>query len=437
VTAAHLCESLETRDNGAMSVFMFTLGLVVMAAAPEPTRPVFAGVATRGAADAAAVELVRIELARLCAERGVKVVVPIAIAVTEQKKARAIAELDERLDAAAVAFKRRDWGEARTAAVEALTIFEEKLAYTDDDAGWARYRELLLLVADAQLSASDRTAADETLGQLLVIEPDHQPTKAVAARLSAGLLERLALVKDTQRATPRTTLEVKSRPPGARVLVDGRSAGRAPVAIDVLPGIHYVLVDDEGRLHTERVVVGPDGARVTARLGSPEAEAAARLMTLLKEPLGKRDLTEAAADVADVTLAALVVPWGPTVQVLIARVTDGELDAVFGARLPRQEGPRETALFQLVDAALTRSKDGWVGAGDDAASLRQALLQGVGDPGAKVVDEDEPLHIPLLVGGIVGGVVIVAGAATGTVLFLQSEAQKDEGFRYVVDTSSF
>jgi hypothetical protein len=437
VTAAHLCESLETRDNGAMFVLMATLGLVVMAATPEPTRPVFAGVATRGAADAAAVELVRVELARLCAERGVKVVVPIAVAVTEQKKARALAELDERLDAAAVAFKRRDWGEARTAAVEALAIFEEKLAYTDDDAGWARYRELLLLVADAQLSASDRTAADETLAQLLIIDPDHQPTKAVAARLSAGLLERLALVKDAQRATPRTTLEVKSRPPGARVLVDGRSAGRAPVAVEVLPGIHYVLVDDEGRLHTERVVVGPDGARVTARLGSPEAEAAARLMTLLKEPLGKRDFTEAAADVADVTLAALVVPWGPTVQVIIARVTDGELDAVFGVRLPRQEGPRETALFQLVDAALTRSKDAWVGAGDDPASLRQALLQGVGDPGAKVVDEDEPLNIPLLVGGIVGGVVVVAGAATGTLLFLQSEAQKDEGFRYVVDTSSF
>ena len=419
-----------------MSVFMVTLGLVVMAAAPEPTRPVFAGVATRGTADAAAVELVRVELARLLAERGVKVVVPIAVAVTEQKKARAVAELDERLDAAAVAFKRRDWGEARIAAVEALAIFEEKLAYTDDDAGWARYRELLLLVADAQLSASDRTAADETLAQLLVIEPEHQPTKAVAARLSAGLLERLALLKDAQRSAPRTTLEVKSRPPGARVLVDGRSAGRAPVAVEVLQGIHYVMVDDEGRLHTERVVVGPDGMRVTARLGSPEAEAAARLMTRLKEPLGKRDLTEAAADVADVTLAALVVPWGPTVQVIIARVTEGELDAVFGARLPRRQGPREAALFQLVDVALTSSKDAWVGAGDDAASLRQALLQGVGDPGAKVVDEDEPLNIPLLVGGIVGGVVVFAGAATGTVLLLQSEAQKDKGFRYGVDTSS-
>jgi hypothetical protein len=201
----------------------------------------------------------------------------------------------------------------------------------------------------------------------------------------------------------------------------------------VLPGIHYVLVDDEGKLHTERVVVGADGARVTARLGSPEAEAAAALMARMKDPLPKRDFAEAAADVADVTLAALVVPWGPTVQVVVARVTDGELDAVIGARLPRREGPREKALFQLVDAALKNPKDTWVGVDEDTASLRPALLQGAGDPGAKVVDEDEPLNIPLLVGGIVGGVV----AATGTVLFLQSEAQKDEGFRYVVDTSSF
>ncbi len=433
----HLSESPETRDNPAMSVFVATLGLLLTTATPEPTRPVFAGVAVRGAVDTAAVEQVRLELARLFAERGVKVVVPVAVAVTEQKKARALAELDERLDAAAVAFKRRDWAEARTAAVEALTIFEEKLAYTDDDAGWARYRELLLLVADAQLSANDRAAADETLGQLLVVEPDYKPTKQVAARLSAALLERLDLVRDNQRSTPRTSLEVKSRPPGARVLVDGRGAGRAPVAVEVLPGIHYVLVDDEGKLHTERVVVGADGARVTARLGSPEAEAAAALMARMKDPLPKRDFAEAAADVADVTLAALVVPWGPTVQVVVARVTDGELDAVIGARLPRREGPREKALFQLVDAALKNPKDTWVGVDEDTASLRPALLQGAGDPGAKVVDEDEPLNIPLLVGGIVGGVVVVAGAATGTVLFLQSEAQKDEGFRYVVDTSSF
>jgi hypothetical protein len=414
-----------------------TLGLLLTAASPEPARPVFAGSVVRGAPDAAAVEQVRLELARLFAERGVKVVVPVAVAVTEQKKARALAELDERLDAAAVAFKRRDWAEARTAAVEALAIFEEKLAYTDDDAGWARYRELLLLVADAQLSANDRAAADETLGQLLVVEPDYSPTKQVSARLSAALLERLKLVKDNQRATPRTSLEIKSRPPGARVLVDGRSAGRAPVAVEVLPGIHYVLVEQEGRLYTERIVVGADGARVTARLGSPEAEAAAALLTRMKAPLSKRDFTEAAADVADVTLVALIVPWGPTLQVLIARVTDGELDAVIGARLPRREGPREKALFQLVDGALTKARDAWVGIDEDVASLRPALLQGAGDPGARVVAEDEPLDIPLLVGGIVGGVIVVAGVATGTVLYLQSEAQKDKGFRYVVDTTDF
>lgn len=417
------------------SALTLCLALAAAAAPAEPARPVFAGVAARGAVEAAAVEQVRLELARLFAERGVKVVVPVAEAVTAQKKTRALAELDERLDAATVAFKRRDWAEARTAAVEALAIFEEQLAYTDDDAGWSRYRELLLLVADAQLSADDRAAADETLTQLLVVEPDYTPAKKTAAALSTALLARLDLVKDAWRATPRVALEVKSRPPGARVLVDGRSAGRAPVAVEVVPGIHYVLVDDNGRLHTERVVVGADGARVTARLGSPEAETAQRLVRRLKDPMPKRDFTEAAADVADVTLTAVVQPWGPTVQVLVARVTDGALDAVVGTRLPRRQGPREKALFQLVDASLTKAKDTWVGADDDVASLRPAFLQGAGDPTATVKDDGDDLNVPLLVGGIVGGVVVVAGLAAGVVVIVQGEAKKDEGFSYVVDTS--
>jgi hypothetical protein len=401
-----------------------------------PRRPVFAGVATRGTVDPTAVEAIRLELARLFSEQGVKVVVPVAEAVSEKRKARAIAELDERLDAAAKAFQRNDYAEGSTAAVEALAIFEEALAYTDDDAGWARYRELLLLVGEAQLNARDTEALAETLGQLLVIEPDYKPQKK---QITTALLTQLDLVKDNQRATPQVILELKSRPPGANVLVDGRRAGRAPVAVEVLPGIHYVRLEDSaGKAATERVVVGPDGGRVTARLGSPEAAAAKDLTRLLRDPMTKRDFIEAASDVADITLAVVVSPWGPTQQVVVARVTNGELDAVIGTRLPLREGPRERALFQLVEGAMKKPADAWVGGVDDAEGLlRPEFLQGAGDPNATVKTEDEPMSIPLLIGGIIGGTAVVAGVAFGVFTVVTNEQRKDEGFVYTVDTSAF
>jgi hypothetical protein len=403
--------------------------------ASTPVQPVYAGAARRGRVADDDLDAVAAALARRFAERGVKVVEPLAVVVTEERKARAIDVFDERLAAAAAAFGRREWDEARGAMTTALGVFEEGLAFTEDDAAWARYRELLLLVADAQLAANDRAAADETLLQLLAIEPDLSPAVAAKAKLSGQLVERLAALSSSPAATARATLGVKSRPPGARVLVDGRGAGRTPVAVEVPPGIHYVSVRDGDAIVTERVVVPSSGARVTARLGSAEAEAATLLVLQLRSPLSKRVFTEAAVDVADVTLAAVVVPWGPSVQVLIARVTDGELDAVHGARLPRNEAQREATLFALVEAALTRADDGWVGVTEDRGLLRTAFLQGVGDETAVLDDEKEPMSLPVLVGAAVGGVAVAAGAAAIIVFVVGNEARKDEGFRYVVDAS--
>jgi hypothetical protein len=426
-------------SSAVVSMIMSLALAPQQAGGPAPVgvvRPVFAGAAVRGplppdAADA--VEAVRLELARLFVERGTRVVVPVAEVVTEQRKSRAIAALDERLTAATSSFKHRDYAEARSFAIEALQIFESSLAYSDEDDGWARYRELLLLVADAQLNARDPQACDETLGQLLVVEPDFQPKPG---QLTTAMLARLEVVKDNQRATPRTMLEVKSRPPGAKVLVDGRRAGRAPVAVEVLPGIHYVTLDDNGKIHTERKVVGADGGRVTARLGAPEAPAAQTLLRQLHNPISKRDFTELSSDVADVTFSALIVPWGTSQQVLIARVRDGELDAVVGTRLPLKAGPRERALFQLVDAAMTRLTDGWTGdVADDPATLRAAFLQGAGDRDAVVVDEARGPNVPLLVGGIIGGVAVAAGVAVGAWVVVGAELRKDEGFIYAVDVS--
>jgi hypothetical protein len=411
-------------------------------AAPAET-PVFAGLAVRGPVAPAEATAVGDELRRLFVERGAHVVVQAARAAVEQRQQRDLGALDARLDDAARALADGDADAARVDVLDALAIFEEALAFAEDDAAWARYREALLLQATLLWKARDKLAADAALLQLLAVDPEWKPKRG---SLPADLMARIELVRDDARSTPPASLEVKSRPAGARVLVDGRRAGRAPVAVDVPPGIHYVLVEDAGRIHRERVVVGEAGARVSARLGSPEMEAAASLVRQLRAPAtAKRQLVELSWDVADVTLVAVVVPWGPGTQVFCARVVEGELATVVGAVVPRAEAARSQVLFNVVDAALTRPRDAWVGrsardteAGRrDPALLREALLQGQGDPEATLDDggDDDGPPVPLIVGGIVGVVALAGGVTLGVVSWLANEDEKDRGFRYAIDGS--
>lgn len=412
---------------------VFAPGADVAVAPAGAVVPVFAGAASRGVVDGARVERLRLELARQFTERGARVVVPVAAVVSDDRRAQALREFETRLTTSKNAFAAADYAEARSAAVEALQIFEKNLAYTDDEIAWSRYRELLVIVAEAQLTAKDVPAADATLSQVLAVDPDYKPA-AQKPPASPELSARIDALRAIQKGTSVPVLEVQSRPPGAKVLIDGRGAGRAPVAVDVAAGIHYVLIDDNGRVHTERLVVSVQGARVTARLGSPEAEAAATLTRRLRDPLSKKEFTDLAHGVADVVIVAVIVPWGRTEQVLCARVTNGELDAVIGTRLPLKEGPREKALFALVDAALKRPDDGWVFVDDNAGILRQEFLQGVGDPEA-VVDEDAGSNIALIVGGIAGGAALVVGAGIGAFFYFDGENKKDTGFTYGVDVS--
>jgi hypothetical protein len=410
---------------------LLTLVLCVAgASASDP--PVFAGVAVRGGVKEADVVQVTEQLRQVFGARGARVVTPVERKATLERERRVLKDLDERLDDAARAAADDDWNQAREVLQDALALFEEHLAFTEDDAAWARYREMLILQVTALLKVKDKAGADRQLLQLLAVEPDWKPQKG---KTPVDVAARFDVVRDESRSTPPVSLEVKSRPAGAKVLVDGRRAGRAPVAVEVPPGVHYVIVEETGRVHRQRVVVTDRGGRVSARLGSPELEASLRLTGQLRKPETKKaDLLELAYDVADVAVVAVVLPYGQSVQVVCARVTDGELDAVVAAPLPRGEGAREKVVFNLVEAALTQKADGWVGTSDPAVTLRPLLLTGTGD--ATINDAPEPAPVGLIVGGVVGGLAAVAVVGLGVGLVFQNEANKDKGFTYGVDASS-
>lgn len=407
----------------------------------------FAGVAVRGDVLDKDVVQVTEQLRSVFAGRGAKIVTPVEKKATVEKERRLMKDLDERLDDAARAAEDDDWNSVRGVLSEALDVFEENLAYTEDDAAWARYREMMVMTATAQLKVKDKAAADRAILQLLAVEPDWKPqTKEPLPKkpkkgdgppltTEQELLQRYEAVRDESRSTPPVSLEVKSRPPGAKVLVDGRRAGRAPVAVEVPPGVHYVIVEESGRVFRQRVVVTEEGGRVSARLGSPELEAAQRLTAQLRKPETKKaELLDLAYDVADVAVVAVVVPYGQSVTVVCARVTDGELDAVVGAHLPRGEGAREKAVFNLVEAALNQKADGWVDTGDNPLTLRPLLLQGTGD--RTINDEPEPVSVPLVIGVVAGVVVVVGGVGLGVAAIVVSEGNKDKGFTYGVDATA-
>lgn len=416
---------------------MLLLPLVVfLVAAPPAREPVFAGVASRGDVPEADLVQVTEQLRQVFGARGARVVTLVEQKATVERERKVLKDLDERLDdavrAADDAENDDDWQATSAILAEALLLFEENLAFTEDDAAWARYREMQVLTASARLEVKDRPGADRALRQLLAVEPDWKPAKGT----DAELVKRFEAVRQEPRTKTMVSLEVKSRPTGSKVLVDGRRAGRAPVAVDVPAGVHYVIVEEGGRVFRQRVVVTEDGGRVSARLGSPELEAAQRLTNQLRKPETKKaDLLELAADVADVAVVAVVVPWGKSVQVVCARVTDGELDAVVAARLPRGEGAREKAVFALAEAALLQKADGWVGVTESPTTLRPLLLSGNGD--RTVEDEPEPVSVPLVVGSIIGGVAVAAAVGLGVAAVVVNEANKDKGFTYALDVNDF
>jgi hypothetical protein len=69
-------------------------------------------------------------------------------------------------------------------------------------------------------------------------------------------------------------LRVTTQPPGARVLLDGRDRGKAPLVIAVQPGAHDLVVKHPDALEEARQVdVGPEGGVVQVALWSRRPEA--------------------------------------------------------------------------------------------------------------------------------------------------------------------
>jgi hypothetical protein len=387
--------------------------------------PIFAGTAVRGTIDPTRGESLSAEVARAMGDRGAKVVTGSSRGRAQREIDNARATVDDKLSECRGAYADADFVAANLALDEALAAFESALIASDKDDNWDRYRSIFVERARVLLKNKDETGADAALFQLLSVEPDYVPGKD----MPPDLAKRFDLLRDEHRATPPALLEIKIRPAGTRIRIDGRRAGASPVALDLPVGVHYVLAESDGRIHAEKVVLTDQGARVSARLQTQESDASAALLNGLRAVKPQAEIETLADEVADLTVAAVLLPYGEESTLLVGRVVEGKLEVVVGTRLVTKESLREQQLFEVVEAALKAKANKWLSTSTAPPNLTFEWLAGTG-----LAEVEAPIQVPwwAWAGGGVAGLAIAGGVAVGVVTLVNNERQKDDGFTFQV-----
>lgn len=403
---------------------------VLALAAPALAGPVYLGAAARGGLSGEATQAMRAALEQAVARHGVKVLDTRSAASSDAEgslqKARAA------LDDAAAAYSENRLTECLSYADDALAEFERGPAFTDERQAWSLFRDIHAMRALAAVGLKRSAAADDAIAALLAVDPRWSPNRA---RTPKELMRHIDDVGDEMRSLPPVQLQVESKPNGGTVLLDGKRQGKAPLVIEgLVPGVHYLTVTSGRGRFVQKVTLGDEDARVLAKVGSRKGAAAREVTQLLEEPLGANKLVDAVSDVDDDALVVVLLPAGRQVEMIGARITEGEVAVVVGVRIDDNENDRERASYELIEGLLERSGDSWLdqAAGDDPRTLRPRLFGGIG---TTEVEEEVAISPAVLASAIIGGavIVVVAGVAVGAVVM--REVQKNEGFTFAVDTS--
>lgn len=421
----------------ATFVALVTLVMLCMlgAGATAHAEPVYFGAAARGGVDPKTAQRVRAALESAVSRQGVKVL--DATSSGDDSVQAAMTAAKEAMEEATKAFGDEDWAAALTASLIALQKFESDLAYSEDEAAWALFRDIMSLRALTYLKIRKKDDAADTMRALLSVLPRYSPNREKAPE---GLIALVDQANDEIKALPPAPLEVQSKPAGAQVLVDGRRVGKTPLLLeDLVPGVHYVTMAAAGGRHNERIVVDEVGARVSARIGSKRGVAARDVLRAIEKPTTAKVFVLSVQDVDDDGLLAVMLPSGKKVEIIGARVSGGEVKVVCGVRVADNDNDLQRAAFVLVEGLIEKNDDAWLdqAAKDgDPAVLRQRLFQGMGThevPEEEV--EEEPMNPAVVAAVTVSSAIVVIVTGTIVGLSVYREVRKDEGFTFGVDTS--
>lgn len=249
---------------------------------------------------------------------------------------------------------------ARDRAREALPRLTAAVVQLQGMLDHVRLRELAraqFLLGAAHAMAGDAREARRVFEALLIWRPGPMPDSAVASERVTRLWEATAA---SARKLPRGSVDVVSLPPGARVLVDGEPAGRAPAGADGLTvGTHYVTFELAGyRRAVEEVSIYKHTRRALEQPleelpGAGEARAHARAMAAAVT--GDGDATRAATGLGKLAgVAHAVVLIAPARDASGARYEAAVFDTGTGERLAAASAPADQRP-EVALAALARA----------------------------------------------------------------------------------
>lgn len=146
----------------------------------------------------------------------------------------------------------------------------------------AWYAEVQLAIAVAAAEAGQTSLAEAALARASTIDPGRT---LGAAEAPPPLVARAERVAREVASGPRGRFEVQASVPGARVALDGRELGEAPLLVEAPVGTHVLRVEAPGHRTWARTIDVFEGSRPEISIGlSPEpATEVARAMRAASE----------------------------------------------------------------------------------------------------------------------------------------------------------
>lgn len=354
----------------------------------------------------------------LAKELGTHGIDDVTTSVKAEQPQGKIEDLDRMLKDARGRFFDTEFDEASKAAFNGMKRFEDGFAFTNNRDAWALYGELAFVRTMALQRLGQNAKADRTLALLAAVYPSYVPDPSlvppkVASRFQqvVGRLNKMGTVN----------LSISSRPAGAEATVDGKVVGITPLDVpDLLPGPHFVSVTLGPDRAKEKVVVRKGTGSARFDIGDPRAGNARALVAALQRAQSPEAILDAAAQVETKSFAAVVLPAGGDIEVLLGRFDGDRLSAVSGTPVKDDLSDLTPAVERLAKASLEGVGEVWLPR-DGETSAQPEDLRGrflgtnrVGNGGGEI-DPVPEAEFPVAAVAIGGGIVaaVIASAAIG------------------------
>jgi hypothetical protein len=228
---------------------------------------------------------------------------------------------EEALERARQSYRDLDFGRSLAAAGEVQVVLERDAAVPED---FAALRRALLLRAMNEHALERFDAARAALEYAIGIAPDADLDESLAP---PPVQELYTAVRSELLARPPGAAIVTTSPVGARVLLDGRDLGRAPVTANGVAGRHLLRVEADLMVSRTLVVDLPSAETGTLVVELAPASSREIVLALGRGSVAPRAIPEAVRERMRAELDSDWVVWMDESRLTGLDLRDGRVDA--------------------------------------------------------------------------------------------------------------